>query len=170
MSTFGEKKSLFHPQFSPHLGQLKDLARDVYLVCIKYVQWSLLLFADLKSHCLLAVIVSPPVQFTNSTKSPPSLLLYFDLFFPVSIEYLFFRFRGRKQGEEGFCGKFLIYWSFCRTFQLPRQSGNHFGFAAAMRQICGKISHPNLRSNLATIGWLPDSVLYLYKKIYLKSI
>ena len=34
--------------------------------------------------------------------------------------------------------QWLVYWSFCRTFQLLRQSGNHFGFAAAMRQICGK--------------------------------
>ena len=31
--------------------------------------------------------------------------------------------------------QFRLYWSFCRTFQLPRQSGNHFGFAAAMRQM-----------------------------------
>ena len=44
-----------------------------------------------------------------------------------------------------------LYWSFCRTFQLPRQSGNHFGFAAAMRQICGKNCLPYLRCNLATI-------------------
>ena len=35
-----------------------------------------------------------------------------------------------------------VYWSFCRTFQLLRQSGKHFGFAAAMRQICSKIAHP----------------------------
>ena len=64
-----------------------------------------------------------------------------------------------------------IYWSFCRTFQLPRQSGNHFGFAAAMQQICGKncllLSSHNCNRKLD--AYLIQLYLYIQENLF-KSI
>ena len=69
-----------------------------------------------------------------------------------NVSHAIVKFAFRRRIEDHVTNTFTqVYWSFCRVFQLLRQSGNHFKFAAAMRQICGKISHPNLRSNLATI-------------------
>ena len=110
-----KKKSLFHPQFSPHLGQLKDLARDVYLVYIMYVQWSLLLFADLKSHCLLAVIVSPCSIYKLYTVSPITFVILWSVFsciywIPIQGKCWLPNFKIRIfSKQEGFCGKFLKF-------------------------------------------------------------
>ena len=107
---FWRKKSLFHPQFSPHLGQLKDLARDVYLVYIKYVQWSLLLFADLKSHCLLAVIVSPCTIYKLYKVSPITFVILWSVFSCIYwiVNTYSLNSDTAKKGR-GFCGKFLKF-------------------------------------------------------------
>ena len=88
---FWRKKILVSPTIQSSFRSTKRFSSrclfSIYYVCTMKFTIICWLEKPLSSCCHSVALFN--LQTLQSTLSPPSLLLYFDLFFPVSIEYLF---------------------------------------------------------------------------------